>query len=91
MNAIADQLASDNPDAILWDGLDDALIGIAERCSQPSLAVYSWDRLVELHMREGMSYEDACEYIGFNIIGAWHGEHTPLVMYIYEDDEEAKS
>jgi hypothetical protein len=62
------------------DGFDDCIIGIAERCSQQPLLVYSRDKIVEQLMKDDLSYEEAQEYIDFNMAGAWMGEGTPLIM-----------
>jgi len=76
---IKETLAECNPDALLADGFDDALIGIAQRCGQPVLAVYDIDKCVDVLMkRDAMTYEEAREYLEFNSIGAWVGEHTPI-------------
>lgn len=75
---IADML-EENPEALLADGFEDAFIGIARRCSQPSLAVYDYTKGVEILMqRDGMSEEEAVEWMEFNVVGAWVGEHTPI-------------
>lgn len=44
-------------------------------------AVYSYDRIIEGHMRDGMTYEDAVEYHSFNTEGAYVGEDTPAILY----------
>ena len=41
VESIREQLADENPKALYADGFDGALVGIARRCGQPSLAVYS--------------------------------------------------
>ncbi len=79
-NVILEQLADRNPEALTWDDCDDALIGIASRCGKPDLAVYSWDKLVEVFVGQGCSSEEAIEWVGFNLEGAWLGENTPLIM-----------
>ncbi len=73
-------LAEANPEALTIDGADEALIGVAERCSQESVAIYSYEKLVIYFMSTGMSADEAAEWISFNITGAWLGEHTPIVM-----------
>lgn len=74
-----------NPDALLADGFEDAVIGIAERCSQPALVVYDADKCVELLMQDSdMDEEEAREYFEFNTIGAWAGPGTPLFLWRYE-------
>ena len=76
---IIEQLREENPQAILADGLEDALVGIARRCGQPSLAVYAIDKCIEMLVsRDGMTEEEAEEFLEFNSIGAWAGENTPV-------------
>jgi hypothetical protein len=78
---IRDQLTEENPDALLADGFEDALIGIARRCSQPSLAVYDENKCIDILVkRDKMTWEEAVEFFEFNTLGAWVGENTPLFM-----------
>jgi len=76
---LREDIAEENPEALFADGLDDALIGMARRCGQPTLAVYDYEKAVGIFMaRDGMTYEDAVEWMEFNVVGAWMGPHTPL-------------
>ena len=76
---IADLLSTENPSALLADGFEDAFLGVARRCGQPALAVYDYRLGVKVLMqRDAMSYEDAVEWMAFNVLGAWVGEHTPM-------------
>ena len=64
---------------LMADGFEDAYIGVARRCGQPDLAVYSVRKCISLLVRrDGMSQEDAAEYLEFNSIGCWAGELTPI-------------
>lgn len=66
---------------MLMDGFEDALIGFTQRINEPFLAVYSWNKMMDVCMtRDGMSWDDAEEYISFNCIGAWVGEQTPIIV-----------
>lgn len=79
---VVGMLKEENEEALFADGLDAALVGIARRCGQPTLAVYDYDKCVRIFMeRDGMSYEDAIEWMEFNVVGAWMGENTPLWLY----------
>jgi hypothetical protein len=71
-------------DILLADGLEDAFIGVAERCSQPPLAVYDADKCIQVMMRDGMDYDEATEFFSFNTLGAWVGEMTPLFLWRYK-------
>lgn len=67
--------------ALLMDGFDEALIGFSQRINEPLLAVYSYNTMVDVCVfRDGMSYEEAEEYIEYNCIGAWVGEQTPIIV-----------
>lgn len=71
-----------------WDGFDNAIIGIGERCSTDSMIVYDYKKMVKiLVMRDNMTYEEAEEYIDFNIIGAWIGDTTPIIVRQQSKDE----
>lgn len=60
------------------DGFEDAFIGTMSRCGQPTVLIYDYDKAVELLMaRDGMSHEEAEEYMEFNVTGAWVGAGTP--------------
>ena len=69
------------------DGLDAAIIGFAYRCGQPEVLVYDTNLVIEVLMeRDGLSYEDASEWMEFNIVGGLHGEETPIWLYPYQEE-----
>jgi len=76
-------VAEMNPEALFADGFDDALIGYVRRCSQPTLALYDYARCVQILVRnDGMSEEDADEFLEFNTLGAWVGKDTPAFAFL---------
>lgn len=76
---IIDQLSEENPDALLADGFEKALIGIARRTGQPSLAVYDSEKCINILVnKHEMTHEEAVEFFEFNVIGSWVGQNTPL-------------
>lgn len=79
-DTIKEALAEENPEALLWDGLEPALVGIARRCGQPSVAVYDYELCVNALMAGGMTNEEAVEWIEFNVVGGWPGENTPVML-----------
>ena len=67
---------------LVADGYDEAVLGIARRCSQPDLIAYDVEKIIEILMtRDDMTYEVAVEFFDFNIAGAWVGEETPIFIY----------
>lgn len=78
---IRDWVASHNEDALLADGFDDAIIGVAERCGKPGLVVYDIAKCIDILVEGGMDRGDAVEFFHFNTLGAWVGENTPLFLW----------
>jgi hypothetical protein len=79
-DALRAWVAEFNPEALLADGFEEAILGVAERCSCPTLVVYDIEHCLKILMRDGMTYEEADEFFSFNTLGAWVGEHTPLFL-----------
>mgnify|MGYP003141252963 CR=1 FL=1 len=79
-DAIISTLEEYNPEAIMYDGLDDALVGIVSRAGTEPLALYDRDKILKLFVSQGMTHEQAEEYICFNIEGCWAGPHTPFLV-----------
>tara|TARA_R110000824_G_scaffold104906_1_gene248647 strand:- start:499 stop:792 length:294 start_codon:yes stop_codon:yes gene_type:complete len=85
---IVEVLTEENPEAIIYDGMDDALIGIyrgmvhgQNGSYEESIAVYSYVSFIETYIeRDGMSEEEAIEFFDFNVAGGWLGEHQPIVI-----------
>lgn len=69
-----DVLIFSNPD------YDEALIGVTET----NQAVYDFDKMVEWLVRnDGLSYDEAVEFIEYNTIRAlpYFGERAPIIIY----------
>lgn len=60
---IVDLLKEENPDAILIDGLDDAIIGIQRKCDALPVAAYDYWGCVEILGYHGMDFWEAVGYI----------------------------
>lgn len=59
------------------DGFDDAVVGIEVNTFR---LVYSIDKMIAI-LTKDMSYEDAIEYLDFNVFSAYVGEKTPIYIY----------
>jgi hypothetical protein len=69
-------------DKVLFaDGFDDAIIGFDQESQR---VVYSQQRMILTLMNDGMTLEDAIEFLGFNVWCAYVGEHQPI--YIVETE-----
>ena len=57
------------------DGFDDALLGVWD-----NKLAYSQARMVDICIAEGMTYEEAIEYLEFNTWCAYVGDKTPIYI-----------
>lgn len=70
------------------DGLDDAIIGFTERCGDPMLIAYDCEKIIEIFMqRDGMTEEEATEFLIYNVTQAWMGDGTPIFVWPKPIDE----
>jgi hypothetical protein len=73
---------------IKYDDYDEAILGPAyiwRDQTQVEVLVYDAEKIREILIeRDGMSSEDAREFIEFNIEGGYLGPHTPVL--VWKDD-----
>lgn len=68
-------------DLLFADGFDDAILGLGEQYSRTRAVVYDYSKCVKILMtRDGMSNEDALDYMEINVVSAYVGEHTPIFL-----------
>ena len=85
-NRIRDILENENPEALLYDDMDDALIGVyrgdlaRQDMREGSIAVYSYTKFLELYIKDGMTEEEAVECFDFNVAGGYIGEYQPIIV-----------
>ncbi len=85
-DALSEYLNELGEPILLMDGFDEACIGISQRINEPMLAVYSYDKMVDVVMdKSGMDEDEAIEFVDFNCIGAWIGERTPIIVRSVEN------
>lgn len=84
-----DEIGEINPDALLADGFEDAVIGYVVNQHHAQVVVYDYEKCVEvLVSRDGMTDEDAREYLGFNTLSAYVGENGPLFITRFQNGED---
>lgn len=82
MIELRDWISELNPDALLAEGFEAAILGVAERCSQEPVVVYDAEKCIEILMeRDGADRDTAVEHFEFNVLGAWVGDGTPLFLW----------
>lgn len=73
------------------DGFDNALVGIAsvwkDGGERVDTLIYDGEKIVTILCEQsGMSYDEALEYISFNIEDAYVGENTPIIVWSCDMD-----
>lgn len=93
---VRDLLSDVNPDAVFFDGFDEAIVGVVTRFnSWEPIVLYDREKCIEILMGRAfangdccfeepcvrhLSYEEAVEYLDYNVTGAWVGEGTPAFL-----------
>lgn len=77
--SLIELIQENNPEALMADGFDDSIIGWD---SNDGRVIYDIEKMILniLFNNKDMTYEEAREYIDFNIIGAYVGKFTPLYL-----------
>ena len=79
-----EQIADLNPEALFADGFDDALLGYD---ASSFCAVYDYTNCLDiLHRKEGLTPEEAHEYMEFNVVSAFVGDFTPSFIHTLIQD-----
>jgi|TARA_R110000824_G_scaffold57822_1_gene157100 hypothetical protein len=91
MTNVKEWIEEYNPEALLADGFDEAVIGVCERFGMDIVVAYDRDKCIEIliddflrNQEEDDTEEDlylmAEEYFEYNVIGAYVGETTPVFI-----------
>jgi len=79
VNAIRELLAEG---ALILEGLDDAIVGY----SDGGLLIYDYEKTVEHFVEDGMTREEAVEWVDFNVLGLQGNGEGFVMLYPIEED-----
>ena len=69
---------------LLADGFEEAFIGVVESFGAAPKACYNYNACIDILTNglkdEVMTYDEAVEYLEFNVTQAYVGEHTPAFI-----------
>lgn len=77
---ILQRLSEINPEAVILDDFQDALIGYTENSFFSNSAVYDFEKCISLLIERGLPLNDAVEYFEFNVLGAYFGNNSPIFV-----------
>ena len=75
------------PLAILWDGFDEALVGMTEE-NKPVYDIYMMERIMWRDNKKYITFDEASEWVQYNILQAYLGEDTPVHIWVIPEEEE---
>ena len=80
-NEIRAWIVEQNPEALLADGYEEAIIGVGcQGCGIP-VVIYDISKCIEiLENRDGMTEEDARDFFYYNTAGGYVGDSGPIFM-----------
>ena len=70
------------PDVLIAEGFDDCIVGVDDSTfNQPVRVVYLKSQMIDTLIKDhDMDWEEAIEYLEFNVWGAYVGEQTPIYV-----------
>ena len=78
-----EDIAEINPEAMMADGFDDAVLGMCIQFGGEPVVAYDYNKCIEiLKERDGMDRTEAIDYLEFNVLGSYVGVHTPVFIMI---------
>lgn len=93
---IREWISDHNEEALMADGFEDAIIGMCERFGSEPVVAYDRDKCIDILAKEFSednddperdAYEEAEDYFGYNVIGSYVGEHTPVFVSLVPWDD----
>ena len=80
-NPILEHITELNPEAIVLDGLDDAIVGVGHSKDLEPRLIYSVNIIIlTLMRRDNMTLTEAQEFYDYNIADGYFGNHGPIFL-----------
>lgn len=80
------ELSDLNPEAVLFDNMDSALIGLGYIADDGPVAVYSKAKIYAKLLADGFSREDADEYYAGKFVALRAGNLTPVIVDDFQEE-----
>lgn len=78
---VLEEIMEMNPEAMIIDGHDNAIIAMVVQHGSPPLVLYDPNIVIDnLMVNDGMEYDEAAEWFAHNIECAYIGKNTPMML-----------
>ena len=76
-----EEISELNPEAMMADGFDDAILGMCIQFGDEPVVAYDYEKCLNVLIeRDGMSRTESIDFLEFNVIGAYVGLNTPVFI-----------
>jgi hypothetical protein len=76
-----EEISELNPEAMMADGFDDAIMGMCIQFGAEPLVAYNYEKCLDILMvRDGIGKTEAIDFMEFNVIGSYVGLNTPVFI-----------
>lgn len=83
---IVAELSDLNPEAVLLDNMDAALVGLGRTCNNDPVAVYSKAKIFAQLTADGFSSEEAAAYFQERLAECAHDSNAPVILLDFCED-----
>tara|TARA_Y100000310_G_scaffold177551_1_gene177616 strand:- start:249 stop:518 length:270 start_codon:yes stop_codon:yes gene_type:complete len=81
LDLLIETLEEENPEAIVYDDAEEAVMGLVYHSDKPPILAYSYSKWIKMLMdRDGMSEDEAVEYFDYNVDGLILGDNQPIII-----------
>jgi hypothetical protein len=80
LDRMLDYLSDANPEAIRFDGLDLAIMGVGQQWGSPTVLVYSGYKIIMCLREQGMGEDESLDWYTHNVMCLAVGLGTPFIL-----------
>tara|TARA_R110000824_G_C14929363_1_gene648554 strand:+ start:121 stop:381 length:261 start_codon:yes stop_codon:yes gene_type:complete len=78
-----EEISELNPDAMLADGFDKAILGMCIQFGGEPIVAYDYEKCIQILIdRDKLGRTEALDFMEFNVVGAYVGLNTPVFIMI---------
>ena len=78
-----EEISELNPEAMMADGFDDAIMGMCIQFGAEPLVAYNYEKCLEILIeRDEITRTEAIDFMEFNVMGSYVGLNTPVFIML---------
>lgn len=78
-----EEISELNPDAMMADGFDEAIMGMCIQFGAEPIVAYDYEKCIQILMnRDKLERTEALDFMEVNVVGAYVGLNTPVFIMI---------